>query len=371
MFDKDNKREETTNFWVSYADLMAGLLFVFILLIGAIVVKSIVLKSNLSSKEESLLKTKEQLSKKELSLLKTKEQLNKKEKDLDTTKSLLNSTKSVLTLKNEEIQRLKELLLEKKTYISNLSNKIVLLQTNIKELDKKLSKKDLEIKKYKGDILVLSNELVDANNTIKLKDTQMLSLLAKLQDKETKYDKLVADLQSTKTRIKNLTGIKIKIIGILKEALGDRVKLDKSGALRISSNILFDKGQAVLKDDAKKELEEIFTRYIMTLVVNPQIKPHLDKIIIEGHTDSDGDYLYNLNLSQNRAYSVMNFLLSLKLSKDYDIKKYILASGRSFLDPVLDENGNEDKDASRRIEIKFLLKNDQAMKEIERILDDK
>ena len=53
MFKKQSDSNET-NFWISYADLMAGLLFVFILLIGAIVVKSIVLKHNLASKEDSL-----------------------------------------------------------------------------------------------------------------------------------------------------------------------------------------------------------------------------------------------------------------------------------------------------------------------------
>jgi len=53
MFTSNNKNEDT-NFWLSYADLMAGLLFVFILLIGAIVVKSTLLKSNLDSTENSL-----------------------------------------------------------------------------------------------------------------------------------------------------------------------------------------------------------------------------------------------------------------------------------------------------------------------------
>ncbi len=342
MFNHD-KKQDSTNFWVSYADLMAGLLFVFILLIGAIVVKSIVLKSNLNS---------------------TKTELNQRDKDLS-------STKSILTLKNEEINRLKNMLLQKKAHIANLSKNIVLLQTNIESLNKTLGKKDRDIKQYRGKILVLSNQLVDANNSIKLKDEQMLALLSKLNDKETRYEKLVADLQKTKNRIKNLTGIKIKVIGILKEALGDKIKLDKDGGLKLSSNILFDKDKAVLKDASKKELEDIFTKYIETLVVNPQIKPYLDKIIIEGHTDSDGGYLYNLNLSQERAFSVMNFLLSLDFAKKYDIKKYILASGRSYLDPVLDANGNEDKNASRRIEIKFLLKNNQAMHEIEKILDDK
>ena len=53
MFRKDHTNEES-NFWISYADLMAGLLFVFILLIGAIVSKSVILKSDLHNKEVTL-----------------------------------------------------------------------------------------------------------------------------------------------------------------------------------------------------------------------------------------------------------------------------------------------------------------------------
>jgi len=196
-----------------------------------------------------------------------------------------------------------------------------------------------------------------------------LALLDKLNEKENRYERLVADLQKTKMRIKNLTGIKIKVIAALKEALGDSVSLDKSGVLRLSSKVLFDKGKANLKEDAKDNLKEIFSKYIKALVENEDIRKHLDKIIIEGHTDSDGSYLYNLELSQKRAYSVMNFLTSLDFAKKYDIKSLVMASGRSFLDPVL-KDGVEDKNASRRIEIKFLLKNNEAFKEIERILED-
>jgi chemotaxis protein MotB len=101
---------------------------------------------------------------------------------------------------------------------------------------------------------------------------------------------------------------------------------------------------------------------------NPQIKPHLDKIIIEGHTDSDGGYLYNLDLSQKRAFAVMNYLLTLPIARKYDLRKFLVASGRAYLDPIR-HGGMEDKEASRRIEIKFQLKNRDAMHEIERILD--
>ena len=104
---------------------------------------------------------------------------------------------------------------------------------------------------------------------------------------------------------------------------------------------------------------------------NKSIKDNINKIIIEGHTDSDGTFLYNLELSQKRAYEVMNYLLSLNFVKKNHIKHLMIASGRSYLDTIKDANGKEDKQASRRIEIKFSLKNQNAMKEIERILDEK
>ena len=67
MFRKDTSNAES-NFWISYADLMAGLLFVFILLIGAIVSKSVILKSDLHKKEETLTDLSESLQVKEKTL---------------------------------------------------------------------------------------------------------------------------------------------------------------------------------------------------------------------------------------------------------------------------------------------------------------
>ena len=122
------------------------------------------------------------------------------------------------------------------------------------------------------------------------------------------------------------------------------------------------------KEEAKVELKQAFEEYIGALVTNTKIKPHLDRIIIEGHTDSDGGYLYNLNLSQKRAFAVMNFLLSLDFAREHNIKPLMIASGRAYLDAIIID-GVEDKDASRRIEIKFRLKNEEAMHEIEKVLD--
>ena len=365
--------DEGSNFWISYADLMAGLLFVFILLIGAIVSKSIILKSDLHKKEERLSQLSSTLQSREkmlealsADLQKNKTLLSQREKDLLTKNRSLDAQMQTIRLKEEEIQKLTRMLLEANTQKDRLAGKLVIVQKMLNDTNATLNR---QLKEYEGKIVVLSGALSDANRTIKANEAQLLKLASALDEKRTKYDALLERLQSQKAKIKSLTGIRLKVIAALKEALGDKVRIDKkSGALKLASNVLFDKGSAVLKEDAKGELKRAFEEYIGTLVTDPAIKPYLDKIIIEGHTDSDGGYLYNLDLSQRRAFAVMHYLLTLDIAKKYNLKPLLVASGRAFLDPVK-VNGVEDKDASRRIEIKFRLKNRDAMHEIERVLD--
>ena len=368
MFKRNNSNGDT-NFWISYADLMAGLLFIFILLIGAIVVKSIVLKNNLDSKEDSLNSSINMLFLRDKEVQKLKKLLADRMKELKNAEGELLITKDALKLRTDEIVNLNNILLANNTKIDDFNGKIVIMQNLLDEGSKVLENQNKKLQDYEDKVLILSNTLTDKEDTLKLKDEKLIDLLRILEKKETDYDKLIAKLQSQKARIKSLTGIKIKVIAELKQSLGDKVQIDpNSGSLRLSSNILFDRGSATLKESSKKELKKVFIDYIGALISNRNIKSQLDRIVIEGHTDSDGGYLFNLNLSQKRAYAVMNYLLTLEFTKNNNIKPLLVASGRSYLDTVT-VSGKEDKDASRRIEIKFSLKNDDAMNEIERILD--
>lgn len=398
MFRND-KSDSDSNFWISYADLMAGLLFVFILLIGAIVIKSSILKNALHDKEDTLEKSmalvdekdayileKDQLlAQKDAALKKEKSALSETEKELQRKNArlaqddmLLSKNERLLKLKLKEIEALNKKLLLANTKADKLSGKIVIVQAMLDKKEDALSqsKKSLEaeekkLEDYKGKVVVLSNELSEAKESVKIKDEKLLGLLSAMDEKKTKYDDLVAKLQSQKAKIKSFTGIKLQVISALKEALGSKINIDKkTGSLKLASNILFAVGESTLKDEAKVELKKAFEEYIGTLVTDKDIKPHLDKIIIEGHTDSDGGYIYNLKLSQDRALAVMEYLLTLDFSKKYNIKPLMTASGRAYLDAIT-KNGLEDKEASRRIEIKFRLKNEDAMQEIEKVLDAK
>jgi len=400
MFKNDKSNSEVdSNFWISYADLMAGLLFVFILLIGAIVVKSSILKNKLHNKENSLAKTEALVNKKDAYILEKDRLLAQKKEALEKEKShlsktqlelqrknarlvqgdlLLSKNERLLKLKLNEINRLNKLLVVSNTKVDKLSGKIVIVQTLLDEKENNLTKTKATLaqekealKAYEGKVLVLSNELTQAKASVKLKDDKLLSLLTQVGEKKTKYDALIEKLQEQKSKIKSLTGIKLQVVASLKKALGSKINIDKkTGSLKLASNILFEVGKSTLKNEAKVELKKAFEEYIGTLVTDENIKPHLDKIIIEGHTDSDGSYLLNLKLSQERALAVMEYLLTLDFAKKHNIKQLMLASGRAYLDAIK-KNGVEDKEASRRIEIKFRLKNEDAMHEIEKVLDAK
>ena len=377
MFRKKESSEDS-NFWISYADLMAGLLFVFILLIGMIVSKSIILKSSLNDREKRLENTQKNLQDKLDKVDELKVEVKKRDeivKDKDGTLNIqelaIKKRDREIQFKKEEIDKLNRLLLEANSQKDKLNGKIVVVQNLLNKSKDSLNSQTSTIEDYENKILILSNQITEQNSTIKLKDEEMLNIMNALDEKATEYDTIVENLQKQRAKIKSLTGIKIKVITALKKTLGKNIKINpKNGSLRLSSNILFDKGSSSLKPEAEVKLKDDFEKYISTLVTNSAIKPHLDRIVIEGHTDSDGTYLYNLKLSQERAFAVMEYILTLDVSKKYNIKSIISASGRSYLD-LIKVKGEEDKDKSRRIEIKFRLKNQDAMREIERVLDAK
>ncbi len=328
MYKKNQNNEE--NFWISYADLMAGLLFVFILVIGAIVIKYTMSKNSLELEKKALSSSEEQKSKLFLELAKTKNLY-------ENSKTELENSKNDINLKASEIEKLKALLLDIEVQYKDE-------QTKTEELNKNLDEK---------------------SNIISLKEEELKLLADKLLVQTQIHQKMVEEFDVAKLKIKTLTGLKLNVIAKLKEKLGNSIQIDeKSGAIKFSSNILFDQASSTLKEDSKKELKNTLKKYLSTLLEDKEMRKNIESITIEGHTNSDGTYISNLALSQQRAAAVMQFLYDSNIIDKALISKYINSSGRSDSDLILLPNKEEDKDASRRIEIKFNLKNEEAMREI-------
>ncbi len=312
-----NEQEEG-NFWIAYADLMAGLLFVFILLIGAIVVKYVLTQSDLRE-------IKDNLNKQEARLEESKEELRNKEAIVFKLSSDLNNASNALNLINSQKAELE----------ANI--------TNYKQLSKEL------------------------NSSIDSKDKQILILLGQLEKKDEEIRNLQESFDKAKEKVQNLSLIRENLSKELQAKLDSNITIDqKTGSISLPSEVLFDKDSYTLKNEAKASLRKILSEYFNAIINDPKILSNIENIIIEGHTDSDGSYIYNLDLSQKRAYEVMNFIYT--FYKNVRLQKLLMASGRSFSDPVL-VNGVEDKDKSRRIEIKFSIKNDNALKDVEKFFE--
>lgn len=353
-----NNKDSNSSFWISYADLMAGLLFIFILLIGAIIVKYTLLQSESKVLELTLEKEK-------VALEKNKKQLKEEKAKIKNALNELQTTKEKLKARLLENEKLKYKSNENQNEIERLSILQEQMNDKLKEMEKQ---KDEKIDSLFEELLLKQRLVKSMSEQTQSLDDEIKVLEVRLDESLEKHTNLVEDLQKTKQKIKNFTGIKIKVISILKDKLGDKIQIDpKNGSLRLSSNILFDEGRYELKNSSKVALKNAVYDYFFTILENEEINKHIDKIVIEGHTNSKGNFLYNLELSQKRAYSVMDFLLSLDFEKKQKLRNLIVASGRSYLDPIY-KNGIEDKEASRRIEIKFSLKNEQAIKEIANLL---
>jgi outer membrane protein OmpA-like peptidoglycan-associated protein len=97
-------------------------------------------------------------------------------------------------------------------------------------------------------------------------------------------------------------------------------------------------------DELTDESLAILDGVASTLSAHPQIK-----VMVAGHTDSDGEDAYNKDLSQRRAQSVVNYLADNGVDRDN-----LIAMGYGEERPVADNDTAEGKAQNRRVELNRL-----------------
>ena len=127
-------------------------------------------------------------------------------------------------------------------------------------------------------------------------------------------------------------------------------------------DVLFEKGEYVIKDKFKSILDDFFPRYADVLKME-EFQEDIIAVRIEGHTSSEWKkdtkpkkaYLNNMSLSQLRASEVLQYTLATNLNGSYDwIRDRLQAVGFSSSKIKMDKEGKEDKDMSRRVEFKVV-----------------
>jgi outer membrane protein OmpA-like peptidoglycan-associated protein len=100
-----------------------------------------------------------------------------------------------------------------------------------------------------------------------------------------------------------------------------------------------------------------FSPRLASTACSDSYKKEIGSIVVEGHTDSSGTDEHNLQLSQERSLAVVQKTLDVLGQQDSSDKAcfldFLSASGRGSKEQILDANGNEDMDKSRRVVFKI------------------
>lgn len=141
-----------------------------------------------------------------------------------------------------------------------------------------------------------------------------------------------------------------------------------------SPDVLFAPGQTELREQFTVILGDFFPRYLSIL---QNYIDAIEEVRIEGHTssvwnsDSVGAtaYFNNMQLSQGRTRSVLSYVYGLLPEgsplSDW-VRQTVAAVGYSSSKLVLDANGNEDEERSRRVNFRVVT---NAEIQIRRILE--
>ena len=322
--------------WISYSDMMAALLLVFVLILC-------------------------------VSLYQYYQMMEVKTRELDEQKALVSAQQSTL---DEQTLRLAS----QQVQLDEQNARVIIIQT---ELDAKAQ----ELENTRIILLDKESELNDAYGALAAREDELIILQTELANKEIALNAATdvlnaqqAALAAQTQKIDDLVGMRTQIIQDLSVTLSAanlRATVDEeTGDIVLDSAVLFKTNSYSIMADGEALLNRFIPVYLSVLM-QPEYSDYLGEIIIEGHTDTDGDYINNLELSQNRALAVAKYVLnmgSLTYEQRTLLQQILTATGRSESNPVYNPDGSVNKDASRRVEFKFSLKDAEMIQEMNRLL---
>lgn len=143
----------------------------------------------------------------------------------------------------------------------------------------------------------------------------------------------------------------------------------------------FLQGDATVPNAFKNVLRNFFPRYI-AILTKPEYRESIAEIRIEGHTSSewfdrvgkDVAYYNNMELSQDRARNVLQYVLEIRHStiinnKEW-IKKFLTANGLSSSKLIFDPDGKQNREESRRVEFRVVTKSEKLIDAIQKLLQE-
>ncbi|MDO4548365.1 MAG: OmpA family protein [Clostridia bacterium] len=348
------------NHWLSFSDLMSALLMVFVLVMFYSVYQYL-------------------------------DMLEVKTAELDQQTLLLNQREEELAVRDEQLELSLARLDESQRELSQNQAQLLLAQQQLTSSQELLSSQRDEMQAQAALLDQQQQQLAQAQLALSEQQTQLSSAQALLDEQEdyiarqqqtlAQQEQRLSQQQSLmdeqQTALDALVGVRANIISDLAAKLQQaniRATVDaQTGSITLDASVLFDVGESELKPSGRNMLDSFLPVYLSVLMEG-EYASSVSEIIIEGHTDTDGTYMNNLRLSQQRALSVMQYILDdsytgITGGMKRRLRTIATANGRSFSNPIYSDDGSVDKTASRRVEFKFRLQDEQMIESMRQILE--
>ena len=391
---KKRREDEEVSYWLSYSDMMAGLLLMFVIIISFTMMQSRLQYEEdarqLKAQQETLESQATRMETQEETLAEQEATLAEQEATLAEQEATLKEQEKTLTTQQTALLSQQKELEEQKTKLSSAQTQLETQQTTLESQKKQLEEqqkaaavqqKALEEKQSTVDAqseqLISQQQLLDAqaaqlSSQQKQMEEQQAALLAQTQQLEEQQ----GQIESQQVQMQELIGIRAELVEALRQAFEGTatVSVDaKTGAIMFDSNVLFDFIESELRPEGEEFLQEFLPQYFDVLL-SPEFRDYVSEVIIEGHTDTDGDYLTNLEISQQRALAVARYCLEdeggvIDPGVVETLRDIVTANGRSYSNPIYNEDGTINMDASRRVEVKFRLKDEEMVEQMIEILN--
>lgn len=368
-------RGQNNSYWMSYSDMMAALLLMFALLLFLSFNRYMTLQE---TKEAELNDKEIQMAAQQLELDEKDAALATREQENATMRAVLNSQQIQLDEKQLEINDKTSALAISQDELEQSLAQMILQQKQIEEQEALLALSQEEIDAARAQLAAAAQNLEEREILLSAKDAELLLEQLRVTDLETLLNSQRSELDAQAARIDELVGVRSRIIEQLRDAFaseGLNVAVDRqTGAITMDSTVFFDTDKYTIKPEGYALLGRLLPVYFRTLM-SAENEEFVGEIIIEGHTDSAGTYEHNLELSQRRAQAVVSYTMSeqftgLTEAEKVQLRTMITANGRSESQLIYDAYGMEDQAASRRVEIKFRLKDAEMIESLNRILNE-
>ena len=249
-------------------------------------------------------------------------------------------------------------------------------QTDLEVTKQQLSSTQADLAMSEEELKNYMAQLDDANTKVSMTQEELQAAYNAIAAKQEEVDATQEELRATKSQLQDIVGVRTDIIRALQESLdGSSMTVDaQNGSITFSSDVLFRYNSAVLTENSKNTLREVIPTYLSVLL-QADYRPYIAEIIVEGHTDTEGGYASNMELSFARANAVATFCQNSKNGLTDDqitaLQNVLTVNGRSYSSPVYKEGTSEvDMATSRRVEIKFRLKEDEMIEKINEVLNE-